>query len=369
MSRPTQTPKLIPTVFICYRRAETEAYAAQVRDALKSHFGGRARVFWDHDDITPGVVFPEVIRDAIATSASLVAIIGKQWLGIKDEETGRPRLESEKDFVRVEIASALKAGVRVIPVLVQDAQMPGESHLPEDLKPLATWSALELSFKRWDYDSRKLIEAVESSLPVPERRTAVEVFSYVLLAPLREASWLWRAAVAVVLAVLIFGTWKALPLLFKGAAGGDAAVNTLLPETGPGFIIFNRDPDGADQYGREETIRAVAEIAAAWSAKHPQIQLAVGDISRRGGGSFPPHSDHQDGRDVDFRPLTNNGRNEPTNIDASKYSHKLTRELVMLIKQKYPSAEITFNDPVLVSERLTKEDPGQDNHLHVRFPQ
>lgn len=38
-----------------------------------------------------------------------------------------------KDYVRLEIATALARKVRVVPVLVDDAQMPAESELPLEL--------------------------------------------------------------------------------------------------------------------------------------------------------------------------------------------------------------------------------------------
>jgi peptidoglycan hydrolase-like protein with peptidoglycan-binding domain len=217
MSRQNQTPEPLPIIFICYRRAETEAYAARVRDALKSHFGRRARIFWDYDDIPPAVDFVEAIKDAIGASVALVAIIGRQWASVRDEETGRPRLENDKDHVRAEVVSALKAGVRVIPLLVQDAQMPGETHLPDDLKPLATINALELSFKRWEYDSQQLITVLEGALP-PEKPRWEPHFYNNLVVRLRtsygRSSWLWSSAAIVLVTIaaasVFFITWQPL---------------------------------------------------------------------------------------------------------------------------------------------------------------
>ncbi|HEV3467726.1 MAG TPA: penicillin-insensitive murein endopeptidase [Pyrinomonadaceae bacterium] len=150
--------------------------------------------------------------------------------------------------------------------------------------------------------------------------------------------------------------------------GNDPAIVTLLPERGPGFTTYEREPGGADQYARAETVRAVLDLAAAWAARHPRQPLAVGDLSRRGGGPFPPHADHQNGREVDIRPLTNDGLPEPTNIFAPNYSPELTRELVELIKQKRPDAVIRFNDPRLVEAGLVRKAFGHDDYLHVRFP-
>jgi murein endopeptidase len=146
-----------------------------------------------------------------------------------------------------------------------------------------------------------------------------------------------------------------------------ASVETVLPEQGIGYVTFNREPGGRDQVGRASTIRSLQQLGEAWSEKHPTIPIAVGDISRRGGGPFPPHASHKDGRDADLRPLTNNGRNEPTNIDAVNFSHALTRELILLIREQFDPEVIFFNDPLTIQEGLTRHAKGHGNHLHVRF--
>ena len=144
------------------------------------------------------------------------------------------------------------------------------------------------------------------------------------------------------------------------------AVDTLLPESGRGFATFNREIGGADQFGRASTILAIQSIGAAWAERHP-FPIFVGDISRRGGGAFAGHSSHKDGRDVDLRPFRHNGEPGATNIGDPSYDHALTRELVVLIKERFPQTSILFNDPLLVRDRLTKTFAGHDNHLHVRF--
>jgi len=89
----------------------------------------------------------------------LVAVIGKRWLSAADEE-GRRRLDNPEDFVRVEVGTALKRGVRVIPVLVEGASMPRAAELPEELKPLARRNALNVSHEGFRADSERLIDSV-----------------------------------------------------------------------------------------------------------------------------------------------------------------------------------------------------------------
>jgi hypothetical protein len=143
-------------------------------------------------------------------------------------------------------------------------------------------------------------------------------------------------------------------------------VDTVLPDSGRGFATFNREIGGADQFGRASTILAIQSIGAAWAETHT-FPIFIGDISRKGGGSFPPHSSHKDGRDVDMRPFRHNGQPGATNINDPSYGHGLTRELVLLVRQKFRDLTILFNDKLLVKDGLTKPFAGHDNHLHVRF--
>ncbi|HLM55302.1 MAG TPA: penicillin-insensitive murein endopeptidase, partial [Pyrinomonadaceae bacterium] len=154
--------------------------------------------------------------------------------------------------------------------------------------------------------------------------------------------------------------------LGKPNPGSDPGIMAALPPEGPGYTSFKRD--GAGQFGRPVMIDFVRGLGAAWAARHPNVKLVIGDISLRGGGPFPPHLDHQDGREVDIWAVPNSGAAEPTNIFSPNYSRVLTRELALLIKQRVPAAVVYFDDPTLVSEGLTVETSDHDNYLHVLLP-
>lgn len=56
----------------------------------------------------------------------------------------------------------------------------------------------------------------------------------------------------------------------------------------------------AGAWGTDKTIRAIQDAVAAYRRKSPTgPKIHIGDISKRGGGKFPPHLSHQHGRDVD----------------------------------------------------------------------
>ena len=71
----------------------------------------------------------------------MLAPIGAAWLDARDPVSGQRRIDNPNDFVRRELSLALARGARVIPVLLDDAQMPLASALPEDLEPLTRCNA------------------------------------------------------------------------------------------------------------------------------------------------------------------------------------------------------------------------------------
>lgn len=147
-------------------------------------------------------------------------------------------------------------------------------------------------------------------------------------------------------------------------------IDSLLTVSGPGFTTYNRERAGADQYGMEGTIGAIRSLGVVWwgisfISKAPPFQ--VGDISRRGGGKFPPHTTHRQGADVDIRPFRTDRKELPVTYKDKIYDRESTRRLAQLIKFMYPKAVILFNDPEIIKAGLSKSSKGHDNHLHVTF--
>src|SRR5262249_11629205 len=154
-------------LFINYRREDTRHAAGRLYDQLIVHFG-KEQVFMDIDQIEFGDDFVEVINRKVGACDIAIVMIGRHWLGA-DEGSGKRRLDNEEDFVRMEIVAALQRRIRVIPVLVDGAQMPGRDDLPEVLAPLSRRNAIELSDTRFHADVNRLIEAIKKSLAVVEK--------------------------------------------------------------------------------------------------------------------------------------------------------------------------------------------------------
>jgi hypothetical protein len=147
-------------IFICYRRQETAWPARQLHDVLVEYFPAE-QVFKDVDSIEPGDDFVERITAAVGSCDVLLALIGPQWVTIIDEN-GRRRLDDPGDYVRVEIETALKRKIRVIPILVDDARMPRVNELPATLAPLVRRNAVEINPAT--FDTKRLITAVQKTL-------------------------------------------------------------------------------------------------------------------------------------------------------------------------------------------------------------
>jgi hypothetical protein len=196
-------------IFISYRRQDSQSAAGRLADHLKEQLPEVA-IFRDVETIEPGVDFVEAIDRALRACGVLLAVIGPRWLTVTDE-AGRRRLENSDDYTRLEVGAALRRhDVRVIPVLVEGAQMPTGEDLPEDLKPLARRNAIELTDKRWDYDVGRLADTLRSALGLGDAAPAAAAparLTYEAPRPptVRKPAmtpWRWAAVAAGVLVVI-----------------------------------------------------------------------------------------------------------------------------------------------------------------------
>jgi hypothetical protein len=156
-------------IFISYRREDTAGYAGRLYDRLAAHFGPDG-VFMDVEGIEPGVDFVDALERAVGSCEVLIVLIGKDWLVA--DVAGTRRLDDPGDFVRIETAAALTRNIRVVPVLVDGAEMPRADQLPANLALLARRQALELSHKQWDATSSELIQTLEKILNAGKQRSA-----------------------------------------------------------------------------------------------------------------------------------------------------------------------------------------------------
>jgi hypothetical protein len=147
-------------IFISYRRQEAIAEVGRLWSDLQWHCG-RKNVFLDHESIEGGARFPQTIAEAVAAAEVVLVVIGRQWLSVTGKTGGR-RLDDPADWVRREIKAALDANKKIIPVLVQDAEMPKAGDLPEAIRELANRQFKDLSVRHnhWHSDVKELMNTL-----------------------------------------------------------------------------------------------------------------------------------------------------------------------------------------------------------------
>jgi hypothetical protein len=168
-------------VFISYRRSDTPSASRQLADALKLRFGSD-RVFFDTRDVAAGTEWRSDTVGRVQESDVVLVVIGPHWATAAEERVHRSVLDPEaEDVVRLEIETAFMRRRIVIPVLVDDAEMPLRETLPRPFRPLADVQAQTLHHASWDRDLEALVEALvhlgtgsrtweAPPAPPPERR-------------------------------------------------------------------------------------------------------------------------------------------------------------------------------------------------------
>jgi hypothetical protein len=145
-------------VFICYRRSDTQAITGRIAEWLAQRMP-RQDLFIDVD-LEYGIDFVRRIQETIPRCAAVLIIIGSRWLSDQD---------TPSSFVRMEVELALEhwPRVKIIPVVVDGAQMPAAEILPESIRPLANINAAEVrSGRDFQHDMELLAASLGlSSMP------------------------------------------------------------------------------------------------------------------------------------------------------------------------------------------------------------
>ena len=167
----------MPKVFISYRREDSQDIAGRIYDRLAAHYGAK-NVVYDVDAVPLGVDFRTYLDDQVRLCEVLLAIIGRDWLTVVDQNDKR-RLDSPRDYLRIEIESAKAHGIPVIPVLVRRASVPDDTDLPASLAFLPYINAATVSSgKDFDPHIQRLIRGIDGLiefLAQSERRSSAEV--------------------------------------------------------------------------------------------------------------------------------------------------------------------------------------------------
>lgn len=157
-------------IFISYRVQDTAGETGRLVDALKQHFSDD-QIFMDIENLEPGADFTKAIERSLSTCDVFLAVIGPHWLGEKD---GEPRINNPNDWVRLEVGTALNRDIRVVPVLVNGGTLPAAEQLPEDLQPLLRRQSIEISNKRWRYDTDQLLSFLVNTAGIIPKKAPLQ---------------------------------------------------------------------------------------------------------------------------------------------------------------------------------------------------
>lgn len=154
------------------------------------------------------------------------------------------------------------------------------------------------------------------------------------------------------------------------ARPGAATPPPARPTSSVGFIQLAASGVGFESYavssgrwGRPSLVYAIERVGRRW-AQLRRDRIGVGDLSLAGGGPFPPHAGHRQGREVDIAPVRSDARELPVSIFDAAYSRTWTARLVDLFRAEVALDVVLFNDARVPG---VVRWPGHDDHLHLRI--
>lgn len=266
-------------IFISYRRDDAAGHAGRLCDRLEEHFP--RSVFMDVSGIAPGTNFVRALERKLAACQVLIVVIGRSWLSITKARDGG----EEPDHARIEVVTALRKGIPIIPVLVQGTRMPSRKELPEDIKPLADYNALEITEPDFRSDVRRLAEAIVQLHPPPPPSRGPKPDSNRIITPPPSTgvpTWVKVfVGLGTAVVVAVFGIFAII-----AAAVSSAETQTAQPfdggTGGQALISPTPGPRGGGGQKQKATPEPSPETEADDGVKAPPVQSVAGDFSPAG---------------------------------------------------------------------------------------
>jgi O-acetyl-ADP-ribose deacetylase (regulator of RNase III) len=167
----------VTVVFVNYRVREQPGYASLLHRELAQRFGAE-RVFCAAQSIHAGDDFVDEVFATLRGCEVLLALIGPSWADLLGDPAD--------DWVYREIETAFAADIRVIPVLLDDAEMPAPERLPAGIAALARCQGVRLRHYSTDSDLARLIEELHRAAPslrLPSSRLPAQAAGFRLVGP------------------------------------------------------------------------------------------------------------------------------------------------------------------------------------------
>jgi hypothetical protein len=154
-------------IFLNYRRSDADAWADRVFERLTRQFS-RSDVFMDIDGNIPlGLSWADWLDTQVAHCDLMLVLIGRTWVTEFQARSG----PGERDYVRVEIESALTRKIPVVPVFLGDAPVPSRASLPASIRPLLDLQATRLQRASFEADAKALIDGMIRSIELVRSET------------------------------------------------------------------------------------------------------------------------------------------------------------------------------------------------------
>jgi hypothetical protein len=134
----------MPTIFVNYRTGDGDWAASRIDGALSDRFGSH-EVFLAPKSIPPGSDFEDDILSAVRSSTVLLVVVGADWL--RKDTNGQRGLDDPADWVRREIAEAIKHRLIVVPILIDRTERLTHASLPPDIAAITTAQFIRLDHR------------------------------------------------------------------------------------------------------------------------------------------------------------------------------------------------------------------------------
>jgi hypothetical protein len=155
-------------IVLSYRRDDAKTITNWLYEKLIERYGIDT-VFRDIDSIQPTENFKKRIGRALKDCDFVVAVVGPNWQGA--QSGGQARINAPNDWVRVEVETALQLDIPLLPVLVEDAEMPDPEQLPASLREMTEINALPIASggARFYDDLNRLFATIEGVAGISPR--------------------------------------------------------------------------------------------------------------------------------------------------------------------------------------------------------
>ncbi|MEQ1716436.1 MAG: hypothetical protein ABL907_10700 [Hyphomicrobium sp.] len=149
-------------IFISYRRSGFFLTALQLREALISIIG-EDRVCLNRGSVPPGLDIFEFVAGTLRDTKVLLVLIEPHW-ALNRDIGDQVKTAERRTHGGLEIVTALKSGIRVVPVLIDGARMPDRRELYESMRPLASRQSARVRHETYAADVAALVEGLRGTL-------------------------------------------------------------------------------------------------------------------------------------------------------------------------------------------------------------